>query len=171
MTASKPKSSLRVIRKKDGHNTADSASSAPISTYHLPVEEDTPQVVSTYHPPVEEDSPQVVSTYHPPVEDYTSSEEVEDTPEISLCDKVFLIVGSFLLYLALLSFIIGVVRYLLKIENAFSSFGPLAFILFVIGMALINATATSNAIINLANGSNNSTCCTYDASDSSDSVH
>ncbi len=70
MTASKPKSALRVIRKKDGHNTADSVSSAPISTYHPPVEEDTPQVVSTYHPPVEEDTPQVVSTYHPPVEDF-----------------------------------------------------------------------------------------------------
>ena len=54
MTASKPKSALRVIRKKDGHNTADSVSSAPISTYHPPVEEDTPQVVSTYHPPVED---------------------------------------------------------------------------------------------------------------------
>ena len=127
MTASKPKSSLRVIRKKDGHNTADSASSAPISTYHPPVEEDTPQVVSTYHPPVEEDTPQVVSTYHPPVEDFDCDDTDYDddhNSNIRSLATICLIPGAIILLYATMN-----------LSKPLASFPELAF---VTGCWLIN---------------------------------
>ncbi len=137
MTASKPKSSLRVIRKKDGHNTADSASSAPISTYHPPVEEDTPQVVSTYHPPVEEDTPQVVSTYHPPVEDFDCDDTDYDddhNSNIRSLATICLIPGAIILLYATMN-----------LSKPLASFPELAFVtgcwLINIGVSLLGGLA------------------------------
>ncbi len=137
MTASKPKSALRVIRKKDGHNTADSVSSAPISTYHPPVEEDTPQVVSTYHPPVEEDTPQVVSTYHPPVEDFDCDDTDYDddhNSNIRSLATVCLIPGAIILLYATMN-----------LSKPLASFPELAFVtgcwLINIGVSLLGGLA------------------------------
>ena len=137
MTASKPKSALRVIRKKDGHNTADSVSSAPISTYHPPVEEDTPQVVSTYHPPVEEDTPQVVSTYHPPVEDFDCDDTDYDddhNSNIRSLATICLIPGAIILLYATMN-----------LSKPLASFPELAFVtgcwLINIGVSLLGGLA------------------------------
>ena len=137
MTASKPKSALLVIRKKDGHNTADSVSSAPISTYHPPVEEDTPQVVSTYHPPVEEDTPQVVSTYHPPVEDFDCDDTDYDddhNSNIRSLATICLIPGAIILLYATMN-----------LSKPLASFPELAFVtgcwLINIGVSLLGGLA------------------------------
>ena len=137
MTASKPKSALRVIRQKDGHTTADSVSSAPISTYHPPVEEDTPQVVSTYHPPVEEDTPQVVSTYHPPVEDFDCDDTDYDddhNSNIRSLATICLIPGAIILLYATMN-----------LSKPLASFPELAFVtgcwLINIGVSLLGGLA------------------------------
>ena len=128
---------MRVIRKKDGHNTADSASSAPISTYHPPVEEDTPQVVSTYHPPVEEDTPQVVSTYHPPVEDFDCDDTDYDddhNSNIRSLATICLIPGAIILLYATMN-----------LSKPLASFPELAFVtgcwLINIGVSLLGGLA------------------------------